>query len=643
MDRKNWYFKQPVTDNDMDFALSTGVEKFFRQQISDAGGLFGVVRSDLGPGSGLTVTFVSVLAYDKAGRRITPYSGTLITQSIVSATDGTPTAVGSSGNERWVSLFAKGGRKYTDAATDGSGNNVRATAVECLNALGDSTHPLGAAYDATAAKEAGVDLLYIVAGTEDALGRAVRPTLVDDGVLLADVHLVFGQTALVTRDIHVDRRQDYLGSRLRMDGLSRDLYRAADNSDLPGPTSYTQIQGDSGLDLAVYSGRGYVHQHTTTSTFDTDPPYVRYVFPPSGSGGSGIQRVPAVAPHASLPRQDLLVVNTLNELRLLPGTPAAIPVPPAVPSNNLALAEVRAMPGTTDTSTWPWVRSSFRLLPFPFSTSNGILDGCSLRWTHNGSSFDCYLESPRNRIVFEGQVVEFAGGLDTFGAPYLLTTQDQAANPLSGSSVDIGVYYIYACRNSFYFDAVRGFTSPVILVESLQTPNDVTGNASVSLQGPRGTIPTTDTMLIGVGWSIPSSGIRSPVQVCGDWFTPLRPMVPNNLTPGVLNATVSMGGAPVTRLCGTARVTVTATTSRTVDSQLFIGHYDAGPFTVHTINCPAAVDVVSPTFGQLVSLGQFDVPLSFGNVTVSSTTGATFKLQTSSFQVVLPRVTAGLG
>ncbi len=636
MDRKNWYFKQPVSYNDLDFGLSSGVEKFFRQSISEGGGLFGVVSDGgLAPDTGLAVSFQGLLAYDQGGRRITPYSGLLISQSLVSATDGTPTAVAASGNERWVSLFIKGGRKYTDSATDGSGNNVRATAVECLNALGDSVHPLGAAYDPVVAKEAGVDLLYVVVGTEDALGKAARPALIFDGVLLADVHLTYGQSTLGVHDIHVDRRQLYIGNRLRMDGLSRDLYRAGDDTDLAGPTAHTHVSGSSNLALVAYSGRGYVHQRTTISTADTDPTYVRYSFPAAGTGGRNSQWVPVVAPDASLPRQDLLVVTLENEMRVIAGTPAANPIPPATPNNMLALAEVRAMPGTTDTSTWPWVRASFRLLPYPLSTESGIVQGCRLSWlSFEGTglpSATTIVGSSKNKIAFQGRVVEFDGGLDTDGFPKQATIADTLATPNASSSSNNVCYFIYCCRNQFTYKATTGFTSPVALIESLIAPN-ATGHPVADLGGPRGAIPAGDALVIGIGWMEAGSNRRLPVWQRPDgWFES------NGSNFQVVNVGASsyglMPSAPNTILVRAVRAVVAAIPSATLEASLTIGDFSFGG--VKVIYIPH-----NPTVQALTMIGEYTLP--GGPWFTTQANGVAFTLFIGAFQLELPRVTAGL-
>lgn len=523
MNKISWYYKQSVAYADMRYQ-GDSADASIKNAIKESEQPFGVVSGyEVTPGTGLNLTVgtTTSVAYDRQGRRMTPTT-TPLTQSIAATTAGGSTAVSTGGNERWVSVFAKYGRKYTDAATDGSSNAVRKTVTECINSLGDSSHPDGA-YDATVCKEAGVDKFYITVGAEAPIGTAVRPSLETEGVLVVDVHLVNGQGTIATGDLFFDRRQRLLPMSARLGMLDADLYSLTEGVTQSGLLADPAVYlNETELALTVDAARGFVLDPVNTGGADGRD----YRYFERGYGTTPIKVPP---PDASLPRLDLVYMTHEGEVRIAPGTAAAAPVKPLTPSFTVPLSVIKAMPGTSNTSTWPVVRASSKRLPFPFSEMTGILSGCRLKWVWNTSdlavSAAVYSESAVNRVVMGGRSVVFTGGLDSAvtPAPYFPARPDGFLNPFAAALPTNRAYYIYACRNQFVTSASTTPYTPssdVLLIESLSPPG--ADGRPVALGGPSGeVISPADALVIGVGWVRANTGTRMPVMQSGNWFTPL--------------------------------------------------------------------------------------------------------------------------
>lgn len=551
MNKISWYYKQSVAYADMRYQ-GDSADTSIKNAIKESEQPFGVVSGyEVTPGSGLNLTIgtTTSVAYDRQGRRMVP-TAIPLTQSIAATTAGGSTAVSTGGNERWVSVFAKYGRKYSDAATDGSSNAVRKTVTECINSLGDSSHPDGA-YDATVCKEAGVDKFYITVGAELPIGTAVRPILETEGVLIVDVHLVNGQGTIATGDLFFDRRQKLIPMGARLGMLDADLYAQAASSAQSGLLAdHGVYTSETDLTLQVDGVRGFVLDPVNTGGLEGRD----YRYFEQGYGTTPIKVPP---PDASLPRLDLVYMTHEGEVRVTPGTAATVPIRPLTPSFTVPLSVVKAMPGTTNTSTWPIVRASSKRLPFPWSEMTGIISGCRLKWVWKAADLNAspavYAENADNLLVMNGQSVRFTGGLDTAATPvpYFPAQQDGFLNPFASASPSNKAYYIYACRKQFATSATTVLFKPstdVLLVESLTAP-DANGRPALALVGPSGeSIAIQDSLVIGVGWVVANTVSRMPVQQSGNWFTPLVESTPNWTPVGAFNPlathTLILPGAP---------------------------------------------------------------------------------------------------
>lgn len=649
MHKLAWYYRQPVIEDDVNFAFDSA-EDSIRDLARYAEAPAGIVGGyDISPSTGLDVTVETVsgvmLAIDRQGRAIRPTAYPW-TQSIAATTEGSSTAVGSGGNERWVSLFIRGGRSFVDAATDGFGNSVRKTALETVNALGEVDHPAGA-YDGTAALEDGVGLLYVTVGIEAPIGTAVRPSLLDDAILAADIRLVNGQSTLAASDIFLDRRERIIPDFLRVDTGELSRY-AGDSTAKYGVLGLSTInRSGSGLTFTVIGGRGYVQ---AVGGATPDRIWKRYDY------GNTEHVIPAVPPHASMGRKDLLLVDADGGLRILAGTPSTDPVAPAVPSYTVPLAEIYARQGTTNTSTWPVLRRSGRRLPYPYSTAHGILEGCKLQWrTINPGdpvlrAEEMFVRSKKNKLVFDGEVVEFTGGYNLSGQPTLKGVPDVNASPFSSGTFINTPYYVYACR-TMTFDPISGFTSPVTIIESLTPPIYPEGFPSGPLRGSWGQVAANDCLLIGVGWTWGNNlTVKTMVRhTDDDWFFMMSNQfhlsytaVANGTAPG----SFTLISTPQTGHCTATKVSVsawlTAAGGASGDSLTFYDHESSIAFmTVNT----GGVAHGSASIGMVMQLGQYDVPAIAGQVRMASTgnSGVSWRLYTQAVKMELPRVHMGVG
>lgn len=173
----DFYFEQLVTEGDMD-QLQANLEFADHRIMADQGyeGIvqnFGVVEHN--PTPDLTVDIAGPgIAYDQEGQRINMPTSQTLDVSVDSNSNST--AVVGGGNEKWVSVFVRFTRNESDLRFDGNGVPVFFSQAESFE-------------------------FVVVQGAEAAAGTAVRPSLLSDGLLIADILLDFGKTQIFDADI----------------------------------------------------------------------------------------------------------------------------------------------------------------------------------------------------------------------------------------------------------------------------------------------------------------------------------------------------------------------------------------------------------------------------------------------------------
>lgn len=176
-DRKNFFYKQRVTEAELDAAFDQPEKGIWdlAKDMGVIGVLSGLTPSLSGGAGNSNVDITSGIAISKSGKRLRAYTDGAGTKQFSYATDtaGAPTSV-AGGQERWISIMARHGRKKSDPRTDGLGNPVHFQREEALNSTGDDT-------------DANVDKFYIVAGASAPTGTATRPALDAEHILVADI------------------------------------------------------------------------------------------------------------------------------------------------------------------------------------------------------------------------------------------------------------------------------------------------------------------------------------------------------------------------------------------------------------------------------------------------------------------------
>ena len=185
MDRLDYYYKQPVTDGELDLGFANAEVADRNLAIDNA--LFGiasgmVVSQHTAPD--LTVNVSTGVGNDAAGQRVFAPS----TQNVNVAVDNgsVTTAVTTPGNSKVVSVFAKFKRALSDPRIDGNSATVYFHSDESFD-------------------------FYVTQGTEAATGTETPPPLEADKILLADIRRTQGVTTIVNSEINpyaTNRRQD---------------------------------------------------------------------------------------------------------------------------------------------------------------------------------------------------------------------------------------------------------------------------------------------------------------------------------------------------------------------------------------------------------------------------------------------------
>jgi len=170
MDKKDWYFDQPVREDELDSAFEF-VSTAFDQRFVDMG-WYGIAPNGFTPADQLGVAQDAPLAmtvvvakgrgYTKEGKRLIRKTATDKPNLGVDL-NGAPTVPGV-GNDRYVSLFILPGYSLSDDRVDGNAVPVKFN-KELMHTL------------------------EVVAGVEAAVGTAVKPALRNDALLLCDVLL----------------------------------------------------------------------------------------------------------------------------------------------------------------------------------------------------------------------------------------------------------------------------------------------------------------------------------------------------------------------------------------------------------------------------------------------------------------------
>lgn len=183
--RREYYFLQKVTEDELNQGFAT-------LEVADRNAMVDLGKSGVMSGMGvaqngvpnLTVNVGSGVAYDQLGERLSVPTTQGVNLAVDSNNVSTAVSNGNSGgNERYVSVYVEFTRALSDPRTDGNSAQVYFVENESFQ-------------------------FVVTAGAEAALGTATPPALMSTAILLADIHLVYNQTTILTASISSSRRQD---------------------------------------------------------------------------------------------------------------------------------------------------------------------------------------------------------------------------------------------------------------------------------------------------------------------------------------------------------------------------------------------------------------------------------------------------
>lgn len=183
-DRRDYYFKQTVTEAELDAGFE-GLEQADFDQLVDwkfQGITLGMTVTEHAP-QDVTVDVAAGSAYDQAGQRIRVPA--LQNIDVSQDLNGVSTAVVSSGNEKIVSVYVKFARALSDPRTDGNNQTVFFVRDETF-------------------------AFVVRQGTEATAGTAVAPALQSDELLVCDITRKFNDNTIANADIDATTRRENL-------------------------------------------------------------------------------------------------------------------------------------------------------------------------------------------------------------------------------------------------------------------------------------------------------------------------------------------------------------------------------------------------------------------------------------------------
>ncbi len=182
-DRSDYHFRQRVTEGELDQGFAQLEQALWNLMLDlgKFGVVTGLVVSQHQGVPDLTVDIIAGNGYDQSGRRLRMPS--LQQLSVATDSNSISTSVASISNEKYVSIFLQFDRALSDPRTDGNSQQVYFLREESFK-------------------------LIVTQGSEAPIGTAVRPSLMSDAILLADVRRTFGQTQILNANITTTRRQD---------------------------------------------------------------------------------------------------------------------------------------------------------------------------------------------------------------------------------------------------------------------------------------------------------------------------------------------------------------------------------------------------------------------------------------------------
>ena len=209
-DRRDYFFKQLVTESEMDQGFD-GLEDADRSIVKETGiwGITAALVSENSPTADLTVNVQDLFSFDKDGQRVVAEGVNNVDLALDFASN--PTTVATPGNEKILSLFVEFDRALSDPRLDGNNDTVFFVRDETFN--------------------------FIVKQGAESVPPATAPPVEADKLLVADITLSHSQTQILDANISTSRQE-----RLVVDTALGDTVKEAIEN-LSGTTSINLLRG----------------------------------------------------------------------------------------------------------------------------------------------------------------------------------------------------------------------------------------------------------------------------------------------------------------------------------------------------------------------------------------------------------------
>jgi hypothetical protein len=249
-------------------------------------------------------------------------------------------------------------------------------------------------------------------------------------------------------------------------------------------------------------------------------------------------------PDPTNPRVDVVTVTpaafgTASTLAVVTGTPAANPVPPAIPAGSFPLFYVQIPVSGIDPDSTHFraCRGLGRRVGYPWSGMSAIVAGCEISWDYtadpSAASAAIYVGAGDqtgtnitvNRILIDGEMIEWVGVNSSTGGGVFV---DSTANPFASPASDFDTpYYLYACggrHNPLPSNSGAGAFNPITVCESTVPPNPKTGKPTGNLTVNGVTVTPNGALYIGLGFVALNTSFRRGCLMDGEMTHALMPM-----------------------------------------------------------------------------------------------------------------------
>ena len=288
----------------------------------------------------------------------------------------------------------------------------------------------------------------------------------------------------------------------------------------------------SGFAVTIGAGIGFIN---TSVGLGANESTYRSIAWPSGN-------VTHSAPDPTNPRIDAITVTpqtygTPSTIAVVAGTPAATPLPAAVPAGSAALFYVFVPAAASDSTAFRACRGLWRRVGYPWAGMSGVISGCELSWDYTAdpgaATAQVYLRGSDqttglalHRILIDGEPIEWNGLAIGGGGIVSDSTADPFGSAASGSFDR--PYYFYAAGGRHnplpHTDTFGTALNPVTIVESTVPPNVRTGKPTANLTVNGQTVTPNGAVYIGLGFVVQGTTRRRACVMDAEMTCGLNPL-----------------------------------------------------------------------------------------------------------------------